>query len=169
MRRPWQITGKLVRLGYPAKLIQSHDEFSLYNLCEIRYFLDKLDLKEGDSVIPDDQWQKAKSALLENFSRSTKLEFAIRLLRDFEDTNARIKYRSDLEIFIRESRLEDLYAVQGDVILVSTIHKAKGKEFENVFLMLNNFDILTEENKRLLYVGFTRAKSNLTIHYNSHF
>jgi ATP-dependent DNA helicase RecQ len=164
-----QITGMLIKLGRPAKLIQSHDEFNLYNLNEIRFFLEKLKFQEDDKIVQDEQWQQAKTELLEKFSRSTKLEFAIKLVRDFEETNIKRKYRSDLDNFIRESKLEDLYSDHEDVILVSTIHKSKGKEFENVFLMLNNFDISKEENKRQLYVGLTRAKSNLTIHYNSHF
>src|SRR5690606_39274359 len=41
------------------------------------------------------------------------------------------------------------------------------KEFDNVFLMLENFDTSTDECKRQLYVAMTRAKKNLTIHLNS--
>jgi ATP-dependent DNA helicase RecQ len=57
----------------------------------------------------------------------------------------------------------------GETIFVSTIHKAKGKEFENVFMMLENYNSSTDESKRLLYVAMTRAKTNLTIHLNSNF
>lgn len=53
------------------------------------------------------------------------------------------KYRSDWETYLFESKLEDFYAVRGETIVVSTIHKAKGKEFDNVFLLLNdNRDII---------------------------
>ncbi|MGZ4000898.1 MAG: 3'-5' exonuclease, partial [Mucilaginibacter sp.] len=55
----------------------------------------------------------------------------------------------------------------GDTIFVSTIHKAKGKEFDNVFLMLENFPVSTDEINRQLYVAITRAKQNLTIHLNT--
>ena len=47
--------------------------------------------------------------------------------------------------------------------------KAKGKEFENVFLLLENFNAAPEEAKRQLYVAMTRAKQNLTVHLNSNF
>ncbi len=49
------------------------------------------------------------------------------------------------------------------------MHKAKGKEFNNVFLMLENFNPDTDEAKRLLYVAMTRAKQNLTIHLNENY
>ena len=52
-------------------------------------------------------------------------------------------------------------------IFVSTIHKVKGKEFDNVFLLLENFIPDDDEKKRQLYVAVTRAKDNLSIHTNS--
>lgn len=48
---------------------------------------------------------------------------------------------------------------------MSTMHKSKGREFDNVFMMLNDPDIDTDESKRKLYVGITRAKSLLHMHY----
>jgi ATP-dependent DNA helicase RecQ len=36
--------------------------------------------------------------------------------------------------------LEDFYSENGETIFVSTIHKSKGREFDNVYLMLENFD-----------------------------
>ncbi len=65
--------------------------------------------------------------------------------------------------------LEDFFNENGETIFVSTIHKAKGKEFDNVFLMLENFNPTTDEAKRQLYVAMTRAKQNLTIHLNGNY
>ncbi len=72
-------------------------------------------------------------------------------------------------MFIRESKLEDFLGENGETIFVSTIHKAKGKEFDNVFIMLENCDLSNDEKKRPLYVAMTRAKQNLFIHHNSNF
>lgn len=164
-----QITGLLLKNDMQAKLIQTNDGFSLYNLSEVRFFLDQLNLADDVFIISDDIWANAKRELIDKFRNSTKLEVCINIIKDFEATNPKRKYRSDLEVFIRESKLEDFFNENGETIFVSTIHKAKGKEFDNVFLMLENFNPATDEAKRQLYVAMTRAKQNLTVHLNSNF
>ncbi|WP_225979877.1 RecQ family ATP-dependent DNA helicase [Pseudobacter ginsenosidimutans] len=164
-----QVTGLLIRNGVPSKLIQTNDGFNLYNLAEVRFFISQLDMSAENFIIHDDIWASAKRSLTQRFQKSEKLELCNNLISDFEATNPKYKYRSDLEVFIRESRIEDFYNGNGETVFVSTIHKAKGKEFDNVFLMLNNFNLATDESKRQLYVALTRAKRNLTIHLNSSF
>ena len=164
-----QITGLLLKHGLPAKLIQTNDGFSLINLDEIRCFLHQLKLSDDVFIIDDDDWLNAKRKVITRYRHSTKLEILGKIIKDFEATNPKKKYKSDLVTFIRESKLEELYSEHGETIFVSTIHKAKGKEFDNVFLMLDNVHLSNDEEKRLLYVALTRAKSNLTIHLNSNF
>jgi ATP-dependent DNA helicase RecQ len=164
-----QITGLLLKNGMQAKLIQTNDGFSLYNLCEVRYFLERLNFDDESFTISEEVWLTAKKGLVSKFNNSNKLEVCLNIIKDFEATNPKRRYKSDLEVFIRESRLEDLCNHNVETILVSTIHKAKGKEFDNVFLMLENFYPATDEAKRQLYVAMTRAKQNLTIHLNSGF
>ncbi len=164
-----KVTGLLLKNGVKAKLIQSNDGFSLYNLLEIRFLLDKIDLGSDIFTISDEVWENAKAEIKYVFRNSNKLEICLNLIKDFETTNPYKKYKSDLEVLIRESRLEDFYNENGETIFVSTIHKAKGKEFDNIFLLLENFNPDTDEAKRLLYVAMTRAKVNLTIHQNSRF
>ncbi len=48
--------------------------------------------------------------------------------------------------------------------MVSTIHKAKGREFDAVHLLIGG-KVLNDEERRMLYVGLTRAKNELYIHY----
>jgi ATP-dependent DNA helicase RecQ len=165
----FHITGGLIKNNLRAKLIQSNDDFSLYSLFEIRFFLNELNLEEGAYIIPDDIWDSAKRSVINRFKQSSKLEIIVNIIKDFEQTNPRKKFKSDFDVFIRESKLEDFFTENGETIFVSTIHKAKGREFDNVFILLDNFDINTEDKKRQLYVALTRAKNNLTIHYNSNF
>lgn len=162
-----QVTGLLLKNGMHAKLIQSNEGFSLYNLLEVRFFLNEL--QSVDFVISDDIWADAKKKLTSEFRQSSRIEICNNIIRDFEATNTKKKYKSDLEVFIRESKLEDFLNENGETIFVSTIHKAKGKEFNNVFLLLNNFQSATDEAKRQLYVAMTRAKEQLIIHTNGNY
>jgi ATP-dependent DNA helicase RecQ len=164
-----QITGLLLKNGMQAKLIQTNDGFSLYNLNEVRFFLDELKLLDGVFTISDEIWDNAKRALKVRFNQSSKIEICNNIIKDFEVTNPKSKYKSDLEVFIRESKLEDFFNENGETIFVSTIHKAKGKEFDNVFLMLENINYESDGAKRQLYVALTRAKENLYIHLNNSF
>ncbi|MDO0826026.1 RecQ family ATP-dependent DNA helicase [Desulfosporosinus nitroreducens] len=164
-----QIAGLLMKSGRQAKLIQSNEGFSLYNLLEIRYFLSRLNLADDVYIIHDDLWENAKGQLAERFGSSLNLESCLNLIKDFEAANPKYKYKSDLEIFIRESVLEDFVGENMETIFVSTIHKAKGREFDNVFLMLDLFDPGTNEAKRQLYVAMTRAKHNLTLYDNGNY
>ena len=164
-----QITGLLLKNGIQAKLIQSNDGFSLQNLLEVRFLLNEINIGDDIKIISDEVWANAKSKMRKKFQQSSKLEVCNNLIKQFEDSNSKKKYKSDLEVFVRESKLEDFYNENGETIFVSTIHKAKGKEFDNVFIMLENFNPATDETKRQLYVAMTRAKRNLTIHLNGNY
>lgn len=164
-----QITGLLLYKGLPAKLIQTNDGFNLTNILEIRYFMDQLILNSDTYTISDETWKYAKKKLWEKYKNSSNIGLCINLIKDFELSHPRIKYLSDFDIFVRESKLEDFSETKGESVFVSTIHKAKGKEFDNVFLVLKNFKPDSDAKKRELYVGMTRAKQNLTIHLNGHF
>src|SRR5690606_34877435 len=124
------------------------------------YFLTQLNLEDNVFIISEDAWISAKRELVKKFGSSDKLELCKNLIKDFETTNPKRKYKSDLEVFIRESKLEDFFREDGETVFVSTIHKAKGKEFDHVFLMLENFNLATDEAKRQVYVAMTRAKQN---------
>ena len=161
-----RLVGLLTKNGIKAKLIQSMDGFSLQNLIEVRYFLNKINSKKETPLISDKVWMQAKFELKDKFKNSSCLSNLLNLLAEFESIN-KIKYYSDFEEFVKESNYEDFYNDEEDEIIVSTIHKAKGKEFKAVYLMLTNFNSLSDENKRKLYVGMTRAKEELYIHYNN--
>ncbi|MDP5200883.1 RecQ family ATP-dependent DNA helicase [Flavobacterium sp. DG2-3] len=164
-----KVAGLLLKNGIKAKLIQSNDGFNLYNLVEVRFFLSKVDLGPDIYTISDDIWNTAKQELKNTFRNSNKLDVCLNLIKDFENTNPNKKYKSDLKVLIQESKLEDFYSQNGETMFVSTIHKAKGKEFDNVFLLLENFNQDTDEAKRQLYVAMTRTKRNLHVHLNANY
>ena len=162
-----QVAGLLLKNKVQAKLIQSNDGFSLYHIQEIRYLINLLNLNDDLFVISDDVWAAAKKEIATHFRSSNRLDLCFNLIESFEQTNPKKKYKSDFDTFVRESKLEDFYNENGETVFVSTIHKAKGKEFDNVFIMLDNYNAESDEANRVLYVGMTRAKRNLTIHLNS--
>ena len=64
-------------------------------------------------------------------------------------------------------QVENFIYPDKETVVVSTMHKAKGKEFDNVILLLDDFKPTSDADYRLLYVAITRAKSRLTIHTNT--
>ena len=83
----------------------------------------------------------------------------------FEETNKK-KYYTDFREFVFESSLEDFCDVSGTDVVVSTIHKAKGREFDNVFMLISDNYSKDVNLMRRLYVGITRAKNRLFVHTN---
>ncbi len=163
-----QIAGLLHEKGIKSKLIQSNEHFDLANLVEIRFLMSYLKEKEVPSISAE-RWDSARKELTRKYDNSSNLDLCTILMREFNSSNTRIKYYSDFETFVHESSYEDLIDHDSETVYVSTMHKSKGREFSNVFLTLPDFDISSDENKRLLYVAMTRAKDNLTIHYNGNY
>jgi len=160
------ILGILKKRNIPAKLIQSIDGFDLYDIAEIRYFLKKLQSNNSEvsPVISDSHWNNALDQLQQKYRNSSCLPLIINILNTFASSNEK-KYRTDLDMFLHESKPEDFYLNEQDVITVSTMHKSKGREFDKVYILLSNAIIENDEEIRKLYVGMTRARNLLHIHY----
>ena len=163
------IVGLLNKNGITARKIQTNNDFNLYNLAELRNFFDDINKNKNSYAITDEIWQQAKDNLIKKYRDSNDLSVAQKLIKDFEETNKRIKYKSDFKQFVRESKLEDFISASEGSILVSTIHQTKGREFDNVFLALSRSYELDNARKREIYVAITRAKQNLHILYNGSF
>jgi ATP-dependent DNA helicase RecQ len=162
-----RVMGLLIRSNISARLIQTNNGFDLFNLAEMRFFIKAL----GDSNIPtisDSAWTKAINALNATYSKSACLNVCLKLLDTFAATN-KSKYRTDLIEFIHESNYDDFIEDTRNTVLVSTMHKAKGREFDQVYLMLNRYDSTKDSAKRALYVALTRAKNELSVHYYGSF
>ena len=159
------VLGILKQKKIPAKLIQSIDGFDIYDIAEIRYFLRALKKEITSPVISNEQWKSAIESLQKNYCDSSCMPIVNSILKTFDESNER-KYRTDLEMFLHESKIEDFYTDEKGVITISTMHKSKGREFDNVYMLLGNTSIKSEEEKRKLYVGMTRAKERLHIHYS---
>ncbi len=159
------ITELLNKKGYNAKLIQSNDRFSLCDLIEMRFFLDQIRIDESPAISID-IWEQAKRKLQKAYRRSENLRYCMNLLEQFESTTSK-KYYSDFVDFLKEVHFEDFYSSQKGEICVSTIHKSKGREFDWVYMLLNQFGTDDDAARRRIYVGITRAKDKLCIFHNT--
>jgi ATP-dependent DNA helicase RecQ len=158
-----QMAGLLHKEGFRTKLIQSGGSFRLADLAEIRYFMKQIDKRTSTPIISDNAWGEAKEKTLLTYTQSNLQEYLQSFFHAFESTN-KVKYRSDLGDFVFESNIEDFCFADKKTVLVSTIHKTKGREFDTVYMMLARNEDETAENIRKLYVGMTRARKSLYIH-----
>lgn len=117
-------------------------------------------------LIPDNIWEEAKHATYNIYEESQCLPYVRRCFELFEQTH-RAKYRTDLWEFVFESSVEDFCDVSNAEVVVSTIHKAKGREFDDVYMLILDNPYKDEKLFRQYYVGITRAKNRLFIHTNS--
>ncbi|HZK01502.1 MAG TPA: ATP-dependent helicase, partial [Anaerovoracaceae bacterium] len=163
------IAGFLNDKGISARLIQSNEGFNLSNLLEIRFFMERIRIYDEPHAISKEVWEEGKNALEERFEKSADYSVCLNLLKAFEKNYPNTKYKSDFDVFIKESNLEDFFSRQKGTVTVSTIHKAKGREFDKVYLMLKNGVGRSDESRRKIYVALTRAKNDLTIFCNGNF
>lgn len=156
----------LRKKGINGKLIQSLDGFRFWNLAEVRAFLKYIDGRVNTPLISDDLWEAAKGVVYEKYEQSQSLTYLKRCVELFEQTN-KTKYISDFKEFVFESSVEDFCDLSDVEVVVSTIHKAKGREFDDVYMLISDNYRKDDDLMRRYYVGMTRAKKRLFIHTNS--
>ncbi len=160
------ISALLNKSGRKARLIQSREGFQLSDLAEFRSFLDAI--RKYDSACLDDvTWAEAADAVRRRFSDSGCLDLLENCLAAFNDEYPTRKYITDFENFLLESQLEDFTRSKDSEVVVSTIHKAKGCEYDNVYVSLKGLHNVTDKERRMVYVGMTRAKNNLSVHFDN--
>jgi ATP-dependent DNA helicase RecQ len=152
--------------GIQSKLIQSMEGFRFSNLAEVKYLLKYISKKLSTPLIPDELWEEAKRATFSKYDGSLSVPYLERCVKLFEQIY-RAKYSTDLWEFVFESSVEDFCDVSNTEVVVSTIHKAKGREFDDVYMLIADSPYKDEKLFRQLYVGMTRAKRRLFIHTNS--
>jgi len=142
----------------------------------IEYFREKIDKKANISSIIDELLDKTgyieslyDEGEIEGESRKENIEELINKSTEYED--------GELSLFLEEVSLVadiDRMDENADRITLMTLHGAKGLEFDTVYLagmeeglfpsaMSANSKEDLEEERRLAYVGITRAKKNLIL------
>jgi ATP-dependent DNA helicase Rep/DNA helicase-2/ATP-dependent DNA helicase PcrA len=105
--------------------------------------------------------------------KKNDLKHLVQLAKHFENKNPTLKLRD----FLEQMQLADQSTTKKseeftqDLVTIMTLHASKGLEFETVFMMGVEEELLphkrsieesgVDEERRLFYVGVTRAKKNL--------
>ncbi|MDO9232649.1 MAG: RecQ family ATP-dependent DNA helicase [Methylotenera sp.] len=145
--------------GINVKYLTAKDGFRLGQLVELQDFLEMWKKSSFDEAF---MWVN------ERYKKSTNLSLTQKVIERFGN-EANFKSGSseflttEFEKYLYDIEFEEFESTKAKVI-VSTMHKAKGKEFDSVYLMVENNFIQDDYQRRLLYVAITRAKDNLHIH-----
>ena len=117
---------------------------------------------------------------IESQMRLENIEEFFSVVEDFEDLAKRNKENPTLEAFLESISLMtnlDQWDQGSNILTLMTLHTAKGLEFPIVYMvgmeegLFPNVNAFTdelediEEERRLCYVGITRAKDQLTFTY----
>jgi ATP-dependent DNA helicase RecQ len=164
------ISSLLNELGYKTRLLAGFDGFTLSVLAEIRFFSDLLKKDTNESgILFETIWLASVDTFVERYKSNKHFETCIAVIHNFDKTYPDKKLMVDWWEYCREIKMEDAIHADSKSIIVSTMHKSKGKEFDHVFMLVENYDYHSDEAKRLLYVASTRAKASLHIHTNTTF
>lgn len=120
--------------------------------------------------------KKTSSKDLQGFSSYYELEEHIQVFSEIETATTELKtyldltkkYSWDVIKWALENSFEDKVSPDENELIISTAHKSKGLEWNNVLIaegfnykVLDNKLLISSDEKRLLYVTVTRAKSIL--------
>ncbi|MBC8753909.1 RecQ family ATP-dependent DNA helicase [Kordia sp. YSTF-M3] len=156
--------------GQKTKLITGLQGFRLADLYELRSFTAQLQKNKNDGgFILESLWNKAKRIFSIQHETSIHLETCLAVISKFEVNYPKYRLLVDWYDYIREINMEDAINADVNAIIIATMHKSKGKEFDHVYLLLEDFNFAEIASKRALYVGCSRAKESLQLHCNAAF
>jgi DNA helicase-2/ATP-dependent DNA helicase PcrA len=168
----------------PDRALNALERF-LKLMADVRPGLKDIELGDAmDAVIKNsgliDHYRKEKGE--KGLARIENLEELVVAASEFDADKEEYGDMDPLSAFLSHAALEsgdtqaDSYT---DYVSLMTLHSAKGLEFEKVFIVgleeglfphqRSSGDLLQlEEERRLCYVGITRAKNKLTLTYTQH-
>lgn len=170
---------------FPIVTVQSSENIAIRSLRHVALWLNLLEreIVQQDQALTD----PLRARLLKTFHAETdipetraggQMDPDLSVLWDLCAQETVFPYLSTLVEFLKDLRSDELQRLIGATrpegeILVSTIHKVKGLEYDNVVVLPSRMsfggsgteiEANAAEEARLLYVALTRAKSRLVFH-----
>jgi ATP-dependent DNA helicase RecQ len=158
-----QIYSLLQEKGIDSKFIIDRENFKLRNIVELHDFNKLLNsyLLDDDTKYKEKYFEQALKIIDSRYKKSSNLKLLDKIIDRFLEESEEY-YISEWISYLDEIKLENFEEFRNGIVL-STIHKSKGMEFEKVFLLNNALKKRNDVNLRLYYLGMTRAKSELNI------
>jgi len=156
-----QIFSLLQENNIKSKYLIERERFELKNIIELVEFnriLNSFLLDENS--YKENYFEKALQAIEHQYKSSTNIKLLYKIVDRFIQESDEY-YVSQWLSYLEEIKLEDFENYRKNIV-ISTIHKSKGMEFDKVFLLVNH-NPNDDETKRLYYVGMTRAKYELSL------
>lgn len=157
---------ELAKRGIPSQ-VKSADRF--FERVDVR---DAMKVIRQASVLPSDDWYRDLESVLTPFGKADYVFAFLNLASELKENGT-----TTLRQFLREleDRAEQNNPPTLPGVVLSTLHAAKGLEWDHVFLVGVNDGTLplstirgsaeVEEERRLFYVGLTRAKKQVHLSY----
>lgn len=179
---------RLLSQGRPKLRVQGGANLRVADLRHVALWLDHLReaAAKGDAALSEDLRREMFNRTVQaggvpEYSRPATSDVTLDDLWELCCRERSFSHLSSLVKFVEELRTDELVRLLGTVneastAVVSTLHKVKGLEFDNVVILpsMIQFGVAgwgqlgpdlqgdAAEEARLLYVGMTRAKTNLT-------
>lgn len=178
---------RLLSSRFPELAVLGSAELNVANLRHVGIWLDQLReaASRSDDVLSEELrgeiWDRIVKAIrIPEFAQAGNSEIAVDRLWNLCCREQAFPHLSSLIRFVEELRTDELVRLSGGIggtptAVISTLHKVKGLEFDNVIILpsespfgrdgdshRSNLAGDAAEEARLFYVGMTRAKTRLT-------
>jgi ATP-dependent DNA helicase RecQ len=160
----------LKKYNIDSKLILDKQKFKWCDLFEIREFDNAIlnNLSNDNNILTEEVINKAYKEI--SYLSQSKNFYCIKELINYIRNKENFTYEAWRSLL---DDLDDEFCnLSTSRIIISTIHKSKGKEFDNVIIMDKDSPYNKTLNNNLIrryYVGITRAKKNLFIYTNHNY
>lgn len=155
--------------------MRKHNEFNSAKNLEDFINNEKDELINKLDSLSDEEKLEYYLELINDLSKeSNAIEFFISLIKekDFKNIHQLVNFTKEL-INLKSDIIIEKKSDNEDSVTLITAHSSKGKEYKNVLISLDSFkqknNANKEEERRILFVGITRAQKILKLFYKKDF